>query len=82
MHHKVVLVVADSCPYCPKAKEIWESLKRRYNFEFKIVDAVSEEGRELVRKYNIMAVPTTLIDDKIVFIGVPDMNKAVEFILK
>ncbi|MEM5811328.1 MAG: thioredoxin family protein [Candidatus Aenigmatarchaeota archaeon] len=81
--HKVILVVSNGCPYCPKAKIIWEKLKEKYdNMDLEVVDVVSEKGREIVLKYNIMAVPTTLIDDKIVFIGIPDANKAIEFISK
>ncbi|MEM5843274.1 MAG: thioredoxin family protein [Candidatus Aenigmatarchaeota archaeon] len=81
--HKVILVISNGCPYCPKAKSIWEKLKEKYNnIDLEVVDVVSERGREIVLKHNIMAVPTTLIDDKIVFVGIPDVNKAIEFISK
>ncbi|MCS7123261.1 MAG: thioredoxin family protein [Candidatus Aenigmarchaeota archaeon] len=79
--HKVILVVSSACPYCPKAKDIWEKIKNKYNnVELEIVDVITEKGKEIIRKHNIMAVPTTLIDDKIVFVGIPDVNKAIEFI--
>lgn len=79
---EVILLISENCPYCPKAKEIWENLNKKYNFRLKIINVLSEEGRRIIKKYNIMAVPTTLIDEKIVFIGIPDVNKAVEFISK
>jgi len=77
---KVILLVSKDCPYCPLAEDIWKELQKEYKFEFEEVDVNSEKGRELVKRYSIMAVPTTLVDDKIAFIGIPKKDKAMEIV--
>ncbi len=74
----VILVTTKYCPYCPSAKQLWSDLKKQYKFNYKEVDAMTEEGQQIVLKHRIMSVPTTIIDDKVTFIGIPDKNKAVE----
>ena len=46
------------------------------------VDALSPEGQEMVERYGIMSVPTTLIDGKVAFVGVPDKAKALAAVSK
>jgi glutaredoxin len=73
---KVTLVTAQWCHYCPTAKKVWRELKEKFNFEYEEIDYESPEGEKLADKFSIVSVPTTIIDDQIVFVGVPDKNKA------
>ncbi|MEM5802155.1 MAG: thioredoxin family protein [Candidatus Aenigmatarchaeota archaeon] len=73
---EVILVKTKWCPYCPSASTLWKELSKKYKFNYKEVDAASSEGQELVSKFNIMAVPTTIIDGKVAFVGVPSREKA------
>jgi len=73
---KVQLVYTKTCVYCPSAKAMWRDLQKKHKFEYQEIDAVSEEGQKLVQKFMIMAVPTTIIDNKVAFIGVPNKDKA------
>ncbi len=73
---EVILVKTKWCPYCPSASALWKELKKNYKFDYKEIDASTPEGQELVSKYNIMAVPTTIIDGKVAFVGVPSREKA------
>lgn len=77
---RVVLVTTKWCPHCPSAKKLWSELKNLYKFDYQEVDATSPEGQKLVERHRIMAVPTTIIDDRIAFIGVPDREKAIQSI--
>ena len=63
-----------------KQPTIRKMLRKEVEFEFKIVNATSPEGVELVRKFNIVAVPTSIVDDQIAFVGVPEKNKALELL--
>jgi thiol-disulfide isomerase/thioredoxin len=78
----VILVKTKWCPYCPSASSLWKELHKKYKFNYKEVDATSPEGQKLVQKFSIMAVPTTIIDDKVAFVGVPSKEKAEEVIKK
>jgi glutaredoxin len=75
---KVIIVTTKTCPYCPPAKNLWRELKKEHNFEYEEVDASTPEGQKLAKKFNIRSVPTTIIDDRIAFIGVPPKEKAIE----
>ena len=76
----VVLVRADWCPVCPQAESLWQGLKESYSFDYQEIDISSKDGEALVEKHSIMSVPTTVIDDKVEFIGVPDRDEAVKAI--
>jgi thiol-disulfide isomerase/thioredoxin len=73
---KVTLVHAKWCHFCPTARKTWQKLNDEYDFEYKEVDIDSPEGKELAEKFKIRSIPTTIIDDKIVFVGVPDEDQA------
>lgn len=74
--------MAEWCPVCPSAKELWRGLKDEHRFSYKEVDIASPQGEELVSKFNIMSVPTTVIGDRIAFAGVPDRGEAVKEVTK
>jgi thiol-disulfide isomerase/thioredoxin len=77
---EITLISTKSCPFCPIAKAIWEKLKKEYNFKFREVDAYSEEGVKLVKKFGINSVPATIVKDekgeRLAFIGVPNEEDA------
>ncbi len=77
---EVILVVTHNCPYCPSVDKLWHELKKKYEFNYRVVDAVTDEGMQFVEKYGILSVPVTIIDDKLAFIGVPQRQKAEEAI--
>jgi glutaredoxin len=79
---KIILLTTKTCPYCPVAKALWQSLKKDYNFELKEVDAFSTEGQDMVKRFGITSVPTTIIEEggkeEVAFIGVPSKDEAIE----
>lgn len=79
---KVTMLTTKSCPYCPSAKRLWQELKKESKFDYEEVDALSEKGQDLVSRHGIMSVPTTIIDGKVAFIGVPDRSKAIAAVKK
>ncbi len=75
---KVQVVYTKACPFCPAAKDLFKDLKKEYKFDYEEIDAMTPKGQEVVSRFNIMSVPTTIIDDKVEFIGVPPREKAIE----
>ncbi|MDG6243881.1 MAG: thioredoxin family protein [Methanolobus sp.] len=73
---KVTLVHSEWCHFCPTAKKLWRDLKEKYDFEYEEIELDSSEGRELARQFNIRSIPTTIIDDKVAFVGIPDKDQA------
>jgi glutaredoxin len=66
--------VVSLLPHCKKS--LREILKEKFNFEYEEIDYESPEGEKLIEKFSIVSVPTTIIDDQIVFVGVPDKAQA------
>ncbi|MBN2489115.1 MAG: thioredoxin family protein [Methanosarcinaceae archaeon] len=77
---KVILVYAKWCNVCPTAVKLWRELKSKYDFEYEEVEVDTPPGMELATKYGIRGVPTTIIDDKVAFVGVPDKLKAASMV--
>lgn len=74
---KVTLIHATWCKVCPSARRLWNDLKSEYDFEYEEIDVETPKGQELIEKYGIVGVPTTLIDGEIAFTGVPKKAEAI-----
>ena len=79
---KVTLVKTKTCVYCPTASRLWKELGSSYKFDYEEVDAATPKGQQLASKFMIMAVPTSIIEDKNgktnVIVGVPNRDKAIQ----
>ncbi|MCS3924855.1 glutaredoxin family protein [Methanosalsum natronophilum] len=75
---KVILVHAEWCKFCPSAMKFWKDLKTELDFDYEEVDIDSDKGQQLASEYSVMSVPTTIIDDEVAFVGVPDKEEALE----
>jgi glutaredoxin len=74
---KVTVLTTKTCPVCPSAKRLWHDVQKDHKFDYEEVDAMSEKGRDIVERYGIISVPTTLINGKPAFTGVPNKEKAI-----
>jgi len=72
----VTLLVSKSCSACPSAKTLWKGMKVKYSFTYREIDIGSEAGQELAERHSIRAVPATLINGRLTFIGVPPRESA------
>ena len=82
MTAQVALVIAEWCPVCPSAKELWRSLRKEIDFHYDEIDIASPLGEKLVAEFNILSVPTTIIDESVAFVGVPERNEAIRRVTK
>ena len=73
---EVILLTHKGCPVCPMAKSFWEELHQSCDFDYKDIEVYTPEGLQLIHQYSIRSVPTTLIDKKVAFVGVPDRDTA------
>ena len=74
---KVQLVYTKTCVYCPATKAMFKDLKKQYKFDYEEIDATSTEGQKLAAKYSIMAVPTIIVDNKVMWVGTPQKDKVI-----
>lgn len=67
----VTLLVSSSCSACPSAKKLWKELRVKHSFSYREIDISSQDGQELAERHAIRAVPATIINGRLTFIGVP-----------
>ena len=79
---KVQLVYTKQCVYCPLAKSLFKDLKKQHKFDYEEIDAMTPEGQKLVAKYSVMAVPSIIVDGKLMWTGVPQKDKVLAAIGK
>jgi hypothetical protein len=48
----------------------------KYSFSYREVDITTQDGQELAERHSIRAVPATIIDGRLTFIGVPSRQSA------
>ena len=76
----VTLLVSPTCSACPSAKSLFKELRVKYSFSYREVDIHAPDGQELAERHAVRAVPATLINGRLTFVGVPS-RQSVEMAL-
>jgi small redox-active disulfide protein 1 len=78
---KVEVFSTNSCPHCPAAIEAAQKAKDKLGDAIEVevlkIDE-SEEIRQRAIDYQIMAVPTIVIDGEVAFVGAPTDAELIE----
>ena len=77
----ILLLISPSCGACPSAKSLWKQLRVKYSFSYREVDITTEDGRSLADRHSVRAVPATIIDGRLTFVGVPSRESAEKALL-
>ena len=77
---KVSLIYASWCPSCPAAKSFWNRLRGEIPFSYEEIDIESERGKEMAQRYNRRSVPTSLVNGRPYFVGVPEKQRAISLL--
>jgi hypothetical protein len=59
-----------------------KGMKVKYSFSYREIDIGSPDGQELAERHSIRAVPATIINGRLTFIGVPPRDSAEKAIAK
>ena len=79
--HNVILLVSKWCAECIPADRVWKTLvEERKDFTYKLIDVADPEGRRLSIDLYIRSVPSTIIDGKLSYVGVPTKEDADELL--
>lgn len=79
--HTVVLLVSKWCEECVPADKAWKRLsEERKDFDYKSLDVADSEGRRLSIELYIRSVPSTVIDGKLSYVGIPTKEDADELL--
>ncbi|WHZ14600.1 MAG: uncharacterized protein OJF52_001439 [Nitrospira sp.] len=72
----ITLLHSPTCGACPSAKRLWKELRVKYSFNYREVDITTTDGQELANRHSVRAVPATIIDGRLTFVGVPTRQSA------
>ena len=72
----ITLLHSPTCGACPSAKRLWKELRVKYSFSYREVDITTPDGQELANRHSVRAVPATMIDGRLTFVGVPPRQSA------
>jgi glutaredoxin-like protein len=77
----IQVFVTPTCPYCPKAVRTAHQLAiENPNITADMVESI--EFPHLANRYSVMAVPKTVINDKIEFVGALPEEQFIDYVLK
>jgi glutaredoxin-like protein len=77
----IQVFVTPTCPYCPKAVRLAHQLAiENLNITADMVESI--EFPHLANRYSVMAVPKTVINDKIEFVGALPEEQFIDYVLK
>ena len=79
---KVEVFSTSTCPHCPAAIDAAEKAKGKLGDKIdvesiKIDDPANPENRQRAMDYQIMAVPTIVIDGEVTFVGAPSEDELI-----
>ena len=72
MSVKLEVFTSQSCPYCPMAVEVAEQMVKEFGDDLDYQHLDVKKKKKKVREYEIMSVPTVVLEGKTVSIGAPD----------
>ena len=78
---KVEVFSTNSCPHCPSAIEAAQKAKDKLGDAIDVETVKIDESKENYQRaidYNIMAVPTIVINGEVVFVGAPTDFELIE----
>ncbi|MBR3140028.1 MAG: thioredoxin family protein, partial [Methanobrevibacter sp.] len=78
---KVEVFSTNSCPHCPAAIDAASAAKDKLGDSIDVESVKideSEENRQRAINYQIMAVPTIVIDGEVAFVGAPSDVELIE----
>lgn len=82
MSVKLEVFTSQSCPYCPMAVAAAEKAVEELGDDVDYQHLNVDENLDKVREYQIMSVPTIVVDGEVAFIGAPEPEEIVRKIKK
>ena len=77
----VILLVSKWCEECVPADNAWKRLyEERKDFNYRSLDVSELEGRRMSIELYIRSVPSTVIDGKLSYVGIPTKEEASELL--
>lgn len=87
---ELIMFYTTWCPYCKKAKPVWEQITQEFNEQYvnnvKVIckDIDRDEYKEMAEEYNVKGVPTIILikpnGEQVLYDAKPSYEHLVEFL--
>lgn len=77
---KLQLILTDNCTTCARTISTWRELSEQHGLEFEVVEHGTQKGSKLVKEHDLKVFPVLLVDNKVIVVGSPDKERAMEII--
>ncbi len=77
---RVELLVTRDSSSCRKAEIVWCSICEKNNLTLRVLDDDSPEGRRMLARLELHALPAVLLDGRLVAVGVQTEDQALELL--
>lgn len=75
---RVIVLTGRWSHECREVEKFWKQRQKRHSFDLEIVDVDTDTGMKIMDEYEVSSVPVTIIDDEVVFIGMPELKRVDE----
>lgn len=76
----IQLVLTKLSPQCQQTEAIWQSVCDTLGLVLQVYDIDSTDGQGLIDKLNIMTFPALIVDNKVIAVGRPDKDVAMNIL--
>lgn len=77
---RVELLVTQDSSSCRKAELLWRSICEEKNLTLTVLEDDSPEGRHVLARHALRALPALLLDGRLVAVGVQTPDQALELL--
>lgn len=77
---RVELLVTRDSSSCRKAELLWRSICEKKNLTLRVLEDDSPEGRNVLARHALRALPALLLDGRLVAVGVQTPEQALELL--
>ncbi|MDD3803863.1 MAG: thioredoxin family protein [bacterium] len=75
---RIIVLVGRWSHECREVEKFWKERIKKLPATLEIIDVDSDRGMNLMDEFEVSSVPVTIIDDEVIFIGMPDITRAEE----
>ncbi|MDD6534124.1 MAG: thioredoxin family protein [Methanosphaera sp.] len=75
---KLEVYTSQTCPFCPRAVAAAEKVVEKFGDQVEYEHLDVAENMDKVQQYEIMSVPTVIIDGEVAFVGAPTARNLAE----
>lgn len=80
MVKKLEVFISNDCHHCEDCINIVKKAKELTDFDYEIVDIMTDDGKKRALNYGLLYVPSIAINNVVEIIGTPTVNQLIRIV--